>query len=177
MGHVSQSEEEKENSEEVHASVYAGCTGRKLQEEDLRWLTQCGTLGRNTVKNHGEGKKNKARNRPVLVKADGSTIKMKEARNDYGFKSIIVYTDQMRYNVGRIEDAIQRRYDHLPLGKKLWRSVAKGWPLKDEHTKVSRKRLFNVFLAFSFNLDYVMKTQEEIDSDPDLENFWIKVNR
>ena len=82
---------------------------------------------------------------------------MIEARDVYGFESIIVYTHQMRYNVGRIEDAIQRRYEHLPLGTKLWRSVAKGWPLKDEHTQVSPERLFYVFLAFSFNLNYVMK--------------------
>ena len=116
-----------------HFGLYIGMTGRKLEEEDLRWLTKRGANMMHTEK------KSKARNRPVIQHQDGEVIKMKEAREVFGFKSMVVYESKCKKNVCDVEDAMQA-YLHdefidphhqdgtkgLKLGRRFWRHVAMG---------------------------------------------------
>ena len=52
---------------------------------------------------------------------------MKEARDEFGFRSIVVFQNRLHLNASRIEDKLQGRYQALPLGcPRLWRCVGKG---------------------------------------------------
>ena len=86
-----------------NAGLYVGMTGQILEREDLRWLIERGHpmkasevyVGRKTQKN-----------RPSILKSDGETIKEKEAREEYGFKSLVVYESPIRTNVPRTSSTI-----------------------------------------------------------------------
>ena len=68
-----------------------------------------------------------ARNRPVLLFSDGSTISMKRAQEaDLGFTFFEVYSSTLMINARYVEKALQKRYQHLPLGLRLWRHPYKG---------------------------------------------------
>jgi hypothetical protein len=103
-------------------TFYVGETKQdRLEREDLRWITE---RGANLP--DGQGYKG-GRNRPVLVWSNNKTITMKQAREQLGFQSQVVYELTFLIDASRVEDEIQNRYQHLDLGrKKLWRSVAMG---------------------------------------------------
>jgi len=52
------------------------------------------------------------KNRPSILKSDGETIKEKEAREVYGFKSFVVYESPIKTNVCSVEDALQNFLQH-----------------------------------------------------------------
>jgi hypothetical protein len=103
-------------------TFYVGETKQdELKREDLRWVTE---RGANLP--DGQGYKGQ-RNRPVLVWSNGKTITVKQAREQFGFQSQVVYESAFLIYASRVEDEIQTRYQHLALGrKKLWRCVAMG---------------------------------------------------
>ena len=117
-------------------SMYLGTTGRSLPQEDLRFLT---TRGANQM--HLTNPKKGKRNRPVLRWCNGAYITMKEAR-ELGFISLILWTGTFRKDATAIEEGLQRHYNTLPLGDRLWRSVAKGAKISDE---LSNLRIYHVF--------------------------------
>ena len=106
--------------------MYLGTTRRELNIEDLRFVT---ARGANQL--HRLHPKKGARNRPVLRWANGSAITMKEARQ-LGFASEVLWTGVFIKDATAIEEILQRHYNNLPLGERLWRCVAKGDKRSDE---------------------------------------------
>ena len=133
---------------------YIGTTKRSREVEDLRWAIERGAnqqhLGRWTG----------AVNRPVIqrVLADGTTtpFTMKQARDILQFKSTTVYESQVKINGCRIEDAMQKQIDHLPLPFRLHRHVAKGNMQQSDDELNDPFYLHQVFVTYSSYAD-VMK--------------------
>jgi hypothetical protein len=129
---------------------YVGITKMfDIQDEDLRWLTARGrTPPQKKPKNNK--KKKYARNRPVLklrTKGRLRSIKMLEARDEYGFVSETVFSSPFLKDVTRVEDFIQSYFQHLPLGHRLWRCVAKGKSAdKDD---IHNNCIYKVFITLS----------------------------
>ena len=124
-------------------SFYWGYTSRSLADEDLRWLTTRGTAGQDA---DGEYTINPGYNRPVLLWwPDESTITMGEARSELGFTSHEVYASTLKYNARMVEKTLQLRYQHLPLGQRLWRCPDKGSKFD---TEVDDK-VHKVFITYS----------------------------
>ena len=127
-------------------TFYVGLTKQHdITHEDLRWLTARG-------KNLPEGQTNHGgRNRPVLLWANGKNIKMKAAREELGFVSQVVFESAFLIDASRVEDEIQSRYQHLPLGQhRLWRCVAKG--KASEKGDVTEKEVYKVFITYSMQV-------------------------
>ena len=138
-----------------NAGLYVGMTGQILELEDLRWLSKRGrTLKAGEVYDRRETKKN----RPSILKSNGETIKDKEAREVYGFKSFVVYESPIKNNVCSVEDALQKflqykfidnGHDGLRLGRRFWRHVAMG---PKTHIEAGH---YKTFVTFSVNIgDY-----------------------
>ena len=107
----------------VH-SGYVGYTARTIEIERLRWLTE---RGASQQAEDGTYVDPLARNRPTLLHADGSTIKEKaDAQEWLDFTAVEVYASTLMINARYVEAALQKRYQHLPLGLRLWRCVDKG---------------------------------------------------
>ena len=120
--------------------------------------------------------KQTARNRPVLIHQNNETITMRNAEI-LGFKSkylyltfvyaylyniyiyiynffycftcsgILLYASKVYINASQIEDRLQRKLNHLPLGHRLWRHVAKGG--YSDIQKYEGDNLFKVFLTYA----------------------------
>ena len=86
-----------------------------------------------------------ARNRPVLLWSDNTTITMKQAQTDVGFTFVELYSSTLKVNARYVENALQERYQHLPLGLRLWRHPDKG----EKYDKEIDGKLHKVFLASS----------------------------
>ena len=130
---------------------YIGGTFRTLTMEDLRWLT-----ARGAAKFDGDGEiipgTEKLKNRPVLLRGNGEHVTMKEARAEFGFRSIVVYENRLHLNASRIEDKLQGRYQALPLGcPRLWRFRGKGAKYSEE------ERVHKVFITYSFKVQKAVK--------------------
>ncbi|GMI61349.1 hypothetical protein ScalyP_jg6191, partial [Parmales sp. scaly parma] len=116
-------------------TFYVGLTKLTLKDESLRWLTQRGN-------NTGTG-----RNRPVLIKGDGATIKMSEAIAA-GFKSEIVFESGFIIDASAVEEILQASFHHLPLGlRKLWRFPGKGKSFDKEDGEVAQ--VYKVFVTYA----------------------------
>jgi hypothetical protein len=94
--------------------MYVGYTAREKEQEDLRWLTTRGADLAPGVKYMGK------RNRPVIRYADHTIVRMDQARTDFHFKSIVVYSSPCQLNALDVEAKIQRLLHELPLGIRLW---------------------------------------------------------
>ena len=123
-------------------SFYIGYTARQLDEECLRWLTM---RGASQQAEDGTFVDPSKRNRPVLLMHDGSTIAMGKARKELGFDRVEVYASTLKINARAVEDALQYRYQHLPLGIRLWRCPDKG----SKFDKVVDGKLHKVFITYS----------------------------
>ena len=97
-------------------AFYFGYTGRRIQVEYLRFLTERGASQQDE---DGTFIKPQARNRPVLLWAHDSVITQKEAETELGFKYIELYASTLKINARRVEDALQKRFQYLPLGTRL----------------------------------------------------------
>mgnify|MGYP000173662483 CR=1 FL=1 len=131
---------------------YIGGTFRALKEEDLRWITARGAAKFGDDGEIIEGTE-KLKNRPVLVRDNDKNVTMKEARDEFGFRSIVVYENQLHCNASRIEDKLQGRYQALPLGcPRLWRCRGKGAKYSEEEDQVHK-----VFITYSFKVQKAVK--------------------
>mgnify|MGYP001064218773 CR=1 FL=1 len=45
---------------------------------------------------------------------------------DLGFKVEVLFTSKFKINARNVEDALQYKFQHLSLGKRLWRSPDRG---------------------------------------------------
>ena len=86
-----------------------------------------------------------ARNRPVLLWSDGSTISMTRAQTEVGFIFFEVYSSTLMINARYVEKMLQKRYQHLPLGLRLWRHPDKG----KKYDKEVDGKLHKVFITCS----------------------------
>jgi hypothetical protein len=139
-------------------AFYFGYTGRQIVVEYLRFLTERGASQQDE---HGTFIDPSARNRPVLLWAHDSVITQKEADMHLGFKYIELYTSTIKLNARRVEAAFQKRFQHLPLGTRLWRAPDKGakYDQPEDAGKVHK-----VFLTYS---PLVAKAWRDL---------WIKLN-
>mmetsp|Transcript_3033 Transcript_3033/g.3448 ORF Transcript_3033/g.3448 Transcript_3033/m.3448 type:complete len:112 (-) Transcript_3033:173-508(-) len=87
------------------------------------------------------------KNRPVLLYPDGSVIGQKDLIKGFGFQAITLYRNALKINASRVEDFLQTRYNHLPLGMRLWRDIAKVSKYGEKENQE-----FKCFLTFAFNL-------------------------
>lgn len=126
---------------------YFGTTKQKLERECFAWLTRRGG---------NKSKKSPIRHiqcRPVLIHGDNRYIKpLSEAVKIFNFKAIILAKSTLRVNVCAIEDFLQAKFQHLKLGTRLWRHVAKG------EKYVDYEELCCVFFTYSFDLPNLIET-------------------
>ena len=122
--------------------IYVGYTARQIIDEWLRWLTArglCWEADDGTFIDTG------ARNRPTLLWADGTTITMGDAQKLLNFTFIEVYSSTLMINARYVEKALQQRYQHLPLGLRLWRCPDMG----KKYDKEIDGKLHKVFITCS----------------------------
>jgi hypothetical protein len=72
---------------------------------------------------------------------------MLEARDEYGFVSETVFKSPFLKDVTRVEDYIQSYFQHLPLGHRLWRCIAKG--KSTDKDDIHNNCIYKVFIALS----------------------------
>ncbi len=142
-------------------TFYVGLTKQAdVKLEDLRWLTARGA-------NLSEGETYTGRrNRPVLLWPDdrvrvSNIITMKEAREDIGFHSQVVYEAGALIDASRVEDEIQTRFQSLPLGRKrLWRHVAMG--RSSNKKDATEPQVYKVFITYSTKVMNLLDSNEII---------------
>jgi len=91
---------------------------------------------------------NMINNRPVLLWKDKSVITMKQMKSStFNFIVTELYKSDLITNARKVEDAIQRRLQPLPLGlRRLHRCIGKGERYPD---KLGKPRCHRVFLTTS----------------------------
>ena len=70
---------------------------------------------------------------------------MTHAQTEVGFIFFEVYSSTLMINARYVEAALQKRYQHLPLGLRLWRHPDKG----KKYDKEIDNKLHKVFIACS----------------------------
>jgi hypothetical protein len=60
------------------------------------------------------------------IESDGSIITPKQMKDELGFKVETLFTSKFMINARDVEDALQRKFQHLPLGCRLWRRPDAG---------------------------------------------------
>jgi hypothetical protein len=127
-------------------ACYIGETGLHLEEEDCGWLNQRGSLSR------------RGTNNPVLtwksVKPGTiKTIQRKDAFNQLGFRSMVVFRHANVTKCLLVEKELQRLCHATGLGRRLHRRVGAGMryqpygPLPD-----GSPRLHKVFITYSHDV-------------------------
>jgi hypothetical protein len=125
---------------------YFGTTKAELKREALAWLTPRGS------RRKPKTEERYARSRPVLLNFDGSPIlPISQGMQKFGFNFIKLVDSTLRANVCAVEDFLQAKFQHLPLGKRLWRHVAKGAKFVDH------QELCCLFFTYSFELPTLLK--------------------
>ena len=135
------------------ASIYLGYTSRTLPVEALRWLTVRGASQEDANGNFVDPS---ARNRPVLLWADGSTITMGQAVSQLGFEYFEIYASSLKINARYVECALQQRLQHLPLGMRLWRHPDKG----AKFDEAPDNKVHKVFIAISWSVAPMLAEQK-----------------
>eukprot|EP00979_Chaetoceros_neogracilis_P006297 scaffold1270_cov280-Chaetoceros_neogracile.AAC.4 len=93
-----------ENGDSPH-SFYIFYTTRGLGDECWRFLSMRGNNAN-----------------PVLTHSNESIITGTEMLLNFGFKVELLFESKFMVNARDVEDALQNRYQHLPLGQRLWRA-------------------------------------------------------
>jgi len=95
-------------------------------------------------------------NRPVLLWADRSIITMKAMKSStFDFQVTELYKSDLITNARKVEDAIQRRLQPLPLGlRRLHRYIGKGERYPD---KLGKPKCHRVFITTSAKVQDLIK--------------------
>ena len=118
-------------------AIYVGLTKRTLEVEYLCWLTP-----------RGSGRGDGNRNRPVLVRADGTGITKKVAEKELKAIGFFVMHSKLRFNCSEVEDRLQGLCHHYGLGRRLHRVVgAGGGGPVDPEEATNKDYLAKVFLT------------------------------
>jgi hypothetical protein len=118
------------------------------------WLIARGLTPQKETKPKNKKKKKYAHNIPVLklrTKCEQRHIKLKEARDLYGFVSETVFTSPSLKDETRVEDYIQSHFQYLPLGHRLWCCTAKGKSADEDD--IPNNCVYKVFIAPVRNSD------------------------
>jgi hypothetical protein len=111
-----------------------------------------------------EGKLQSKPGRPVLrhtkespyyrhtSKYDGSIITAKQIRDQLGFKGETLFTSSFQINACDVEDALQLKYQDLPLGCKLWRRLDAGAKYGEPDEDLEIKKVHSVGIAYSYQI-------------------------
>ena len=70
------------------------------------------------------------------IESDGSIITAKQMKDELGFKVETLFTSSLKINARDVEDALQLRFQHLPLGCRLWRRPDAGAKFEKPDEKV-----------------------------------------
>ena len=70
------------------------------------------------------------------IESDGSIITKKQMKDELGFKVETLFTSKFKINARDVEDALQRKFQHLPLGCRLWRRPDAGAKFEEPDGKV-----------------------------------------
>ena len=60
------------------------------------------------------------------IESDGSIITAKQMKDELGFKVETLFTSKFKINARDVEGALQRKFQDLPLGRRLWRRPDAG---------------------------------------------------
>ena len=82
---------------------------------------------------------------------------MGDAKTKLGFTFQTVYESTLKLNARDVEDALQKRYQHLKLGQRLWRCPDKGSKF-DGPEDVGK--LHKVFITFSPHVKQMLANGE-----------------
>ena len=61
---------------------------------------------------------------PLSFMSNGPRETEKQAKNELQFRAVEVFADRLKVNARKVEEALQRRFQYLPLGVRLWRGRA-----------------------------------------------------
>ena len=121
----------KQAMEEGSHAIYIGTTKLQLKDEALRWLTKRGAQNQIQTRS-GTKTYKKQKNRPVLLRLNGNTIKMKEANDELDACMEVIHQSRLRLNETSIEEYMQQSIQQFPLGQRLHRWVAMGAKLAEK---------------------------------------------
>lgn len=82
---------------------------------------------------------------------------MGDAQTKLGFTFHTVYESTLKINARDVEDALQKRYQHLKLGQRLWRCADKGAKFD---TPEDVGKLHKVFIASSPDVKQMLANGE-----------------
>ena len=82
---------------------------------------------------------------PIYTTHDGKRIG-KALRDELGLQAILVYESPLMENAIKVEELLQRRFQHLDLGVRMWRYPAQGPKMSTVPGH------YKVFITFSFKL-------------------------
>jgi hypothetical protein len=85
-------------------------------------------------------------------KFDGSIITAKQMRVQLFFKVETLFTSSLQINAGDVEDALQLKYQDLPLGCKLWRRPDAGAKYEELDEDLEIKKVHSVGIAYSYQI-------------------------
>ena len=91
-------------------ATYGGYTGRLVAQEWDRWASQRGSAIWDNEGNIVGWKYN----RPTILWADKSVIKMLELLGELRFETHEVYASRLKVNARKVEDALQVRHSRPP---------------------------------------------------------------
>ena len=128
---------------------YVGYTAQSLDDEALRFLTARGLCEETEPGIYIDVGK---RNRPVLLWSDGTTITQTDAQTKVGFRFFEVYSSTLMINARYVEKALQLRYQHLPLGHRLWRVADMG----KKYDKEVDGKVHKVFITYSPDANHML---------------------
>jgi hypothetical protein len=103
---------------------------------------------------------------PLITHADGRRITKTEAKEDFGFRALEVWTDPAMYECARMEKKLQEIFDAEPLGtRRLWRNAGHG----DNFIKVvgTKSRPCMVYLTWSETAKGFIEDGTLIVGDPE----------
>ena len=73
-------------------------------------------------------------------------------RDQLGFKVETLFTSSLQINAGDVEDALQLKYQDLPLGCKLWRRLDAGAKYGEPDEDLEIKKVHSVGIAYSYQI-------------------------
>ena len=125
-------------------SFYIFYTARDASINGVEWTAFLSS--RSGSFTDGEGIRQPKPGRPVLrhteesplyrhdFESDGSIITAKQMKDQLGFKVETLFTSSLKINARDVEDALQLRFQHLPLGCRLWRRPDAGAKFEKVHS-------------------------------------------
>ena len=143
-------------------SFYIFYTARVAAIEGVEWAAFLS--GRSGYTMDSEGNHQSKPSNPVLrhtqtsdlyretCSSDKTIITRTQMKDDLGFKVEVLITSKFKINARDVEDALQNKFQHLPLGKRLWSIPDRGakYELPDEKVQ-------SVGIAYSGNIILLIK--------------------